>query len=289
MRKPLVAAVAPLVLGCLVALSDEPKKPGSTAPEKSASDPRFKAGFYDVDARLQSYSLYELVTQYPAVQDELRMTAPQKDRLKAIQAKLARYSEENRKNRQVMPPAEDLAVKAQRRLLGRQAAAAFFQEAEAAALNALDRSQRRRLDEIRLQAEGPLAFLRAEVQERLNMDEQQIETLTAIVAEAREAMKQRDAVPAELRQFVHAAPGGKIETEPEHVDEMKAWTKKRFDERVKERESLYRAIGKVLRAQQRALYDKMRGERFEIMELRRPAPSALPAAKDGRRAEPGKG
>ena len=63
-------------------------------------------------------------------------------------------------------------------------------EMEATVVKVLDRRQRARLQEIRLQIEGPNVFLRSDFQKQLNMSLDQIELFTPLIRQGRQDIGQ---------------------------------------------------------------------------------------------------
>jgi hypothetical protein len=87
---------------------------------------------------------------------------------------------------------------AQRRSLLREAMDELNLGAEQAFARILDRSQYARLKQIQLQDEGPSALLRPDLQERLNMDEDQVEQVRELMNERDEAQRETRMAQGEL-------------------------------------------------------------------------------------------
>jgi hypothetical protein len=247
-------------------------------------------------------SLITLLTQ-PSVQKELKLTDAQKQKIAKIDEQLKQHADQARN---AMAPKPDpgggpalLNLEMARAAMEdmKQAMQALHSEAGAAAMQELQRKQRTRLEQIRLQADGPLAFERPEVLERLNLEETQIEMIQAILAEGRGQMEQSGGIMmrtagakpnpgsgpgADEGPDVGPGPGGaprspqdikKKFASKEFQDQLKAQFEKRRKETQGVREQMMRAIGKVLTRGQRATYQKMVGEPFDLKPLQNAAPN----------------
>jgi len=122
---------------------------------------------------------------------------------------------------------------------------------EAAQKNVLDPRQRARLEQVRLQTLGVLAFDRPDFQRRLNLDPDQIEAIRPIVAEANGRVE-RLSPPAPAADGVGAEAAAKAA----RSDALAA------------RSDALRAISKVLTKRQRALYHEWLGPPFDFAKLR---------------------
>src|SRR5262249_12250740 len=72
----------------------------------------------------------------------------------------------------------------------KEAIQALHAEADDAVMQELQPKQRTRLEQIKLQADGPLAFERPDVLERLNLDPGRIEMIQTILTDGRDQMPQ---------------------------------------------------------------------------------------------------
>jgi hypothetical protein len=282
MWRVMVVALVAGLLACLGVSSQEVKKEEEKKETKEEKKERPGAAWTDAEF-LESYTKYALLVYYPSVHEELKLTPSQLERLRKVDGKLLQFKEEQKKSLQELPPPEDPAEKAQRRAHARLAQRTFRTEVvEAGMVRVLDRDQGRRLDEILLQAEGPAAFLRPEVQDRLNMDPGQIEGIREVIDRGRNAVEKTRNFTLGVEKYIRADPEktGKILVDPDHTQDVKAAMTKRHEERVNIRKSLYASIARVLTKRQRTLYDKMCGEPFDIAALHRVSPSALLESKE---------
>jgi hypothetical protein len=140
-------------------------------------------------------SLIMLVTQ-PSVQKELKLTDAQGQKIARIDGQLKKEVEQARN---LLAPKPDpgggpLVLSPEMARAGmeemKQATQALHAEADVAVMRELQRAQRTRLEQIKLQADGPLAFERPEVLERLNLQAPQVELIQAILADGRGQMEQ---------------------------------------------------------------------------------------------------
>jgi hypothetical protein len=131
-------------------------------------------------------------------------------------------------------------------------------------MGSTSRGQFARLEQIHYQILGPQAFSRPEVQQRLNLDPDQVQEIRMIIRQAR----------TETRAAATIPPGVLTEsfTREEFLaaKESKAYKdglKGAREAALKARLSAMRAIAKVLTKGQRAKYEKMVGEPFDIKGL----------------------
>ena len=141
-----------------------------------------------------------LLLQNPQVQAELKLTPDQKTKLKTIEDGDQRLSDrlmlDFQKARQELvqkqADRQELAALGEKLAeMGRQ----HRERYEAERTGILDRNQRTRLEQIQLQAEGPMAFIRPDIQKRLNTSPDQDEMIAAIVTEGRAELNQTAALP----------------------------------------------------------------------------------------------
>lgn len=130
---------------------------------------------------------------------------------------------------------------------------------EAAQKNVLDERQRARLEQIRLQTLGVLAFERPEFQRRFNLDPDQVEAIRRVVAGANERVER-------LTAQAPTADGVEAATRVARLDALAA------------RSDALRAISGVLTKRQRALYREWLGPPFDFAKLRS---NYAPARKGG--------
>jgi hypothetical protein len=212
----------------------------------------------------------EVLITMPPVQGEIKLSKAQRERI-------ARLSRENREALdQVMleyhaklppPDQEDPQV---RQLMQREMMAAregIRNRYETAIIEVLQPGQRTRLDQVQLQVEGPIAFLRPEVLDGVNLDPDQIEAIQEIAARGRDQMMATSAVPLGVQ------PGDGPFT-PERYRALseskrfKAEAERSRTATLKARDATMQAIAKVLSSEQRASYQKMLGEPFDLAKLR---------------------
>jgi hypothetical protein len=270
-------------------------------------------------------SLITLVTQ-ASVQKELELTDAQKQKITKLDGQLKDKTDQVRS---AMAPKPDqgggpLMMNPELARAGmeqtKQAIQNLHAEADAVVMRELQRKQRVRLDQIKLQADGPLAFERPDVLERLNLQDAQIELIQAILEDGRAQMEptggglfMRDgaAMPgpglgpgrgAGAGKGAGAGPGagagaGGAPPSPEDLkkkyagkefqDQVKAQFEKRRKERQAVRDQMMQAIGKVLTRGQRATYNKMVGEPFDLKPFQNAAPNIAVTTFDGSGAGPG--
>jgi hypothetical protein len=247
-------------------------------------------------------SLIMLVTQ-ASVQKELKLTDAQKPKIAKIDEQLKKKAEESR---ELMAPKQEPGggppfanpemARAEMEAM-KQAVQALHAQADAAVLRELQRKQRTRLEQIKLQADGPLAFERPEVLDQLNLGADQIEMIQAILADGRGQMEQSGGVMMRVAGAMPgtgfgpgagdgagagAGPGGappspqdlkKKFSSKEFQDQLKAQFEKRRKETKGMRDRMMRAIGEVLTRGQRANYRKMLGEPFDLKPMQDAAPN----------------
>jgi hypothetical protein len=266
-------------------------------------------------------SLITLLTQ-PSVQKELNLTDAQKQKISKIDAQLKEKAEQARS---LVAPKPDQYFNPEMARAGmeemKQTVQALHSEADAVVTRELQRKQRTRLEQIKLQADGPLAFERPEVLEHLNLGVNQIELIQAILDEGRGRLEQsggfmmRTAGPMPGPGFgpgsgPGAGPGAsggtgtgvgtgagkgkgksasgdagsggapqppqdlsKKFSSKEFQDQLKAQFEKRRKETQGVRDQMMQAIGKVLSRGQRASYNKLLGEPFDLKPLQNAAPT----------------
>jgi hypothetical protein len=224
----------------------------------------------DVLPHLQSPSV--LLT-FESVRDEVGLTVDQREALKKVEASSARNHEhlmkqvdeevELLKSRQAsFQERLNLAdrVDGQRR--------GMIADLEAAKVRVLSPAQRARLEQIRLQAEGPAAFNRPEIQDRLNMSPEQAEEIKAIVSQGREQAVRVSALPPDLAE---ARLGIQTAREREQLAQSKNFASGVEGARnlaLGVREATMREIERSLTKRQRERYRRMLGEPFDLATIR---------------------
>jgi Spy/CpxP family protein refolding chaperone len=253
-------------------------------------------------------SLFMLVTQ-PSVQQDLKLTDAQKQKIAKIEEQLKEKAEQARN---LMAPKRDQGggpqfLNPEMARAGmeemKQAMQALHSEADAAVMRELQRKQRTRLEQIKLQADGPLAFERPEVLERLNLEDSQIELIQEILADGRGQMEQSGGLMMRAAGAMPGpgfgpgpgagdgpgagagaggGPGGappspqdlkKKFSSKEFQDQLKSQFEKRRKETQSVRDRMMQAIAQVLSRGQRANYRKMLGEPFDLKPLQNAAPN----------------
>jgi hypothetical protein len=250
------------------------------------------------------------------VQAELKLTDAQKQKIAKIDKQLKEQAEQTR-NLMAPNPGQgggpafvnpDMIRAGMEEM--KQTIRALHSEADAVVMRELQKKQRTRLEQIRLQVDGPLAFERPEVLEALNLQAPQIELIQAILADGRGQMEQsggtmvRVAGPGSGPAYgpgpgpgagpgaggapgagaglgLGVGPGGtppspdelkKKVASKEFQDQIKAQFEKRRKERQGVRDQMMQAIGKVLTRVQRANFNKLLGEPFDLKDLKNAAP-----------------
>lgn len=143
-------------------------------------------------------------------------------------------------------------------------------QTEATFAKILTKAQRSRLTQIDLQRQGPMAVLRPDIAEKLNVADDQMEEMQAIQNQSRDLMKQafqssRDAMPSFLnpdgtrdnvaRQKYRDSPEAKTQ-----MEQMRKQTDQLQNQTIA-------AIGKVLTRKQKDNFKKMQGKPFDLTKL----------------------
>jgi hypothetical protein len=215
----------------------------------------------------------------PAVQEELHLTSSQKARIKELldtrtrsidqQNELLQSSKARDNSGGINADPEKVAEKIAK------AEASFFSVMSVtgpALLKTLERGQRGRLDEIRLQAEGPFAFTRPEIVERLNIDPERAEAIKAIIADGREEQIRVSALPTAMERAYFSRSDPAHLTQPS-TKAFQSELEKARQAALKVRGKTMQMIGRLLTKNQRAKYQKILGEPFDLAKLRT-APAA---------------
>jgi beta-lactamase regulating signal transducer with metallopeptidase domain len=135
--------------------------------------------------------------------------------------------------------------------------------AEGAILEVMDRRQKARMAQIKLQVEGPLAFLKPEVQSKLNLDSFQIEAIGELVTQGREEIRKAGLVRLSPSEAEAAKTTGLKSNAPGLREKM-----------AESRRSALRAgratmqgIAKILSKRQLATYRAMLGEAYDVTNM----------------------
>jgi hypothetical protein len=155
-------------------------------------------------------------------------------------------------------------------------------ESELPLLKVLDGRQRSRLEQIQLRADGPGAFRRPQVQERLNLSPEQIEMILAIENQWQNAFSEAATVPPEIGPV----PGGLSPEKKKALlgsKRVRVEIEKSRNAVISAREKTMRQILQVLYKRQRATYEKLIGEPFEFSN---PLAEGKAVSKDGKPEEP---
>ncbi len=196
----------------------------------------------------------EMLVTLEAVQNELKLTDAQKKQQETI---IENGREKLQKARQSAKGVQQI----------RSAIEAVRQETEAAVEQSLDPGQRDRLNQIQLQATGPTAFERPELQKLLEMSQDQVDRVKRIVDEALNEIEKASEIPINLK------PKGEEPTLEEVDEYVKSpqflAARDASRQRLKDvRSSVQDRIAAVLSTRQNEAYRKMPGEPFDLAELR---------------------
>jgi hypothetical protein len=231
------------------------------APEGAPAPPSYQVVDFGVMPRP---ALRQVLVQMPAVQEELKMTEGQK---KEVEAAVNGQAEKMQKARR------ELADR-QKFLAARET---IFKETRAAIREALEPRQRDRLDQIQLQAQGPLAFNGSrspvmalegsDLAERLKLTDDQVKRVRAIAEEGGEEIEKAAAFP-----IVLGPEAGKpsLESIRKWVEgaEFKAAKRKAREAARKAWDSVMQRIEQVLTEPQRTAYREMLGTPFDLSKIR---------------------
>jgi hypothetical protein len=242
----------------------------ATAQTKNANAAKGNKPVASRPVLLTRISPFSLLSQ-ASVCDELEITSAQKSRIAECKAKidshvqkLDRESDELGEN----PDEQALAAFHEHRLSTRRD---IENEVETTLVKSLDRRQRIRLEQIGLQQEGASAFLRPEIQERLNMDDGQIQAIRIINAQVnQEIQRVRTAQRDSTR--VRTTPGEEPSTfkvDPRDLEKFKTARENGLEATFKLRESALREISRLLTKKQRQAYNALVGEPFDQLASRR--------------------
>ena len=143
-------------------------------------------------------------------------------------------------------------------------------DAEATYGKILTKPQRKRLDEIDLRRQGPLAVMRPEMMQKLNLNDDQIADMQSLQQENRDSMMQ---MGQQMRQQF-MGPDGNFDFRAMRnfmqSDQGKAQQTKMREQGQKSQSQLIAAVGKVLTKKQKAKFNSMLGKDFDIALLNNP-------------------
>jgi hypothetical protein len=209
-------------------------------------------------------ALVEVLLGFEAVQDELKITDAQKKEQTAIeQADRQKFLKARRE-------AKDLAK-------FRETRDALYKESEAATLATLKPEQRERLDQIQIQAQGPLAFDRRDrgswgfvglpLSERLKLTEDQAKRVRMIFEEGEKEIEKAASFPIAID--TKSGPPTmesirKLVETPEFQTAKEKASKAGRDAST----SVIHRIEEVLTDEQRTAYHKLLGKPFDLSKLR---------------------
>jgi hypothetical protein len=201
-----------------------------------------------------------VLVELPAIQDELKLSVAQTKRLKGI-------SENLRTGLQVL-------LNIHRDETGNIRDPASFSadinsarnDAETEKLKVLTDSQRVRLEQVALQAEGPVAFTRPEFLARLGLDRDQSARVATICTERFKDMWAASAVPFNVKPGLTRDRVKSFE----ESEEFRAAIEKCRAATLRARERTMKEISAVLTEDQRDIYRRWLGDRFDIAKLRAP-------------------
>ncbi len=155
-----------------------------------------------------------------------------------------------------------------------------------ARVNVLQAKQRKRLEEIQIQAEGILAFSRPEFLARLNLSADQIDLIQPIVENGLNETRRASRVRVDNIDLTKEAPP------PQGVNPHLALTKKYKENvlssrnaTVKARDESLQRIVKIMTKGQRARYQNLVGQPFDFVKLREAESAQETAAESAKQAE----
>lgn len=236
----ILALFSVAVIGLGAALAAQVEKP-ATKPTAMRQMP---------PGKLTSYPAVRLLMA-PGVLDELKVTDEQRAHFKKTDAEFDRQStalsqtiqrEISRSNGlpdRTNSDAQQQFVEARRSLV---------KQLEESWLKTLSKRQSQRLKQIQLQADGPLTFLRPEIQEKLNMSPEQIQEIEELVRQANqdlvEARNTANAVASSVTQADPKNPNRRLIAAAD-APTYKAAVAKAVKDRDSIRQALDSSIAKV--------------------------------------------
>jgi hypothetical protein len=209
----------------------------------------------------------QVLIEKPAIREELKLTEAQKRQLQEVSDGQRVQQEELRQRHRNDPDAFRIALDAQRAAV------------EALILEIPNAHQLARLDQIRLQVEGPLAFRRPEFLARLGLDTGQSKRIEVIVARGFEEMRATSGVSLGVN------PGdGRLTPERYRAlsesKEFLAEVERCRSATLKAKDATIKAIEAVLSDNQRVAYRAMLGEPFDLAKLRDSATTSAISSKE---------
>jgi Spy/CpxP family protein refolding chaperone len=235
-----------------------------------------------------------MLIQSSAVQKELKLTAAQKERILLVNDE---FNRRRRESAQALPRgASGVDGTALMAMI-----ASLRAENEEAIGQVLEPRQRRRLSQIAIQAEGPLAAARADVAEAINLGPAEVEYIEGVMRDYKEAADRlwdehlerlkvaRDrallappgpagAGPASKAKTAGGKPRPPSDATPE-PDRVATAEEERFRrESARLDDEAIRQVGRVLTRKQRAAFNRLVGEPFDLATLRPDAPRVTQAS-----------
>jgi hypothetical protein len=138
---------------------------------------------------------------------------------------------------------------------------------ERAILRLLEPGQKARMEQIRLQLEGPKALLRPEVQRKLNMDPDQIEAVVALVARGSGELMRAATVPLPDGVTARDLVENNAKSDRLNTEEFQDKRREARAAASKVGQRLMRDAVGVLRKSQAATYRKMLGEPYDVTNM----------------------
>jgi hypothetical protein len=207
-----------------------------------------------------------VVLMAPAVQEELKLTEPQKTQV----FELAR--EASRKSRELYQSAFRSGNFNAQALMA--AGARMRQENERASNQILNPDQRERINQIMLRVEGPLAVARPEIAEKLGLTSEQHQQVRVTLMQMMMAQ----------REILQGGAGNPEGLTGQGVDAPMRTAAGRI------REAASQQIGRILNSKQKAAFNKMLGDPFDVAkidpELARSTPAAAAGSPSGSSSAP---
>jgi hypothetical protein len=234
----------------------------------------------------------------PAVQDDLKLTEKQKSQLTKFfsdmdQKRRDLFPTRNRNQNQDQNPNSDpnLNPDPNRNPQGRgrgrggfgganfEAMRANFeklqQETDDAIAKVLNPRQLERLKQIELRRDGPAAFAKQEIAEKLNLSPDQVESVQMVLNQMRQTQRERF---QELRRNDAGNGNGGFDREAmkqrRDSPESKAQMAKLQQDSEKLRSQALQEMTQILRRKQRETYNRMLGKAFDLSKLREGASAA---------------
>jgi hypothetical protein len=211
-----------------------------------------------------------LIVLAPAVQQELKLTDAQKNQVYELSR------DAGRKSRDLWQSVFQAGGANPQALM--LAGSRMRQENDRAVSQILQPDQKERANQIVLRVEGPLAVARPEIASKLGLSPAQTQQIQATLFQMMQAQ----------REFVMASAANANQTgipDPRQG----AMARARMNQL---RESAGQQIGRILNSKQKAAFNKLLGEPFDITkidpDLPRPAAAAAASPNDNRATEPDK-